>query len=43
MIKENQRLFNQLHIFSDGLLIFFPMLLAYWLRFSLFQGSLPGR
>ena len=26
MIKENQRLLNQLHVFSDGLLVFFSMM-----------------
>ena len=38
MIKENQRLLNQLNVFSDGVLIFAAMLLAYWVRFHLFSG-----
>ena len=45
MIKENQRLFNQLHVLSDGGLVFFSMLAAYWVRFHLFDGirSVPFR
>ena len=39
MIKENQRLLNQLHVLSDGVLIFLAMLLAYWVRFHVFRGS----
>lgn len=38
MIKENQRLLNQLHIISDGILAFISMLVAYWARFNLFHG-----
>ena len=38
MIKENQRLLNQLHVLSDGILVFLSMLLAYWVRFYLFHG-----
>ncbi len=38
MIKENQRLLNQLHVLSDGVLVFVSMLLAYWVRFSLMGG-----
>lgn len=38
MIKENQRLFNQLHVLSDGMLVFISMLLAYWIRFYIFDG-----
>ena len=38
MIKENQRLLNQLHVFSDGLLVFFSMMVAYWIRFYVFTG-----
>ena len=45
MIKENQRLLNQLHILSDGVLILLAMLGAYWLRFFLLRGtvSFSGR
>ena len=34
MIKENQRLLNQLNVFSDGLIIFFALPIAFWLYFS---------
>lgn len=45
MIKENQRLLNQLHVLSDGILVFFSMIVAYWIRFFLFDGirSIPFR
>lgn len=39
MIKENQRLLNQLNVLSDGILIFAAMLLAYWIRFFVFPGT----
>lgn len=39
VIKENQRVLNQLNIFSDGILVFCAVLLAYWLRFRLFNGT----
>ena len=39
MIKENQRLLNQLNVLSDGVLVFAAMLLAYWVRFHLFPGT----
>ena len=39
MIRENQRLLNQLHIITDGLVVFLAMLASYWLRFSLFRGD----
>ena len=38
MMRENQRLLNQLHVFTDGLAVFLAMLVSYWLRFSLFRG-----
>ena len=38
MIKENQRLLNQLHVLSDGVLVFFSMMVAYWIRFYVFTG-----
>lgn len=40
MIKENQRLLYQLNILSDGILVFLSMLLAYWVRFYVFDGSI---
>lgn len=39
MIKENQRLFNRLHVCSDGLLVFGAVFLAHWLRFRVMGGS----
>ncbi|MDD3346574.1 undecaprenyl-phosphate glucose phosphotransferase [Oscillibacter sp.] len=39
MIRENQRLLNQLNVLTDGVLVFFSVLLAYWVRFHLFHGS----
>lgn len=33
MIKENQRLINQLNVFSDGAIILLMMPVAFWLRF----------
>ena len=39
MIRENQRLLNQLHILTDGLMVFLAMLASYWLRFGLFRGE----
>ncbi|NLH00397.1 MAG: undecaprenyl-phosphate glucose phosphotransferase, partial [Clostridiales bacterium] len=40
MIKENQRLLNQLHILSDGIIVFLSMLIAYWIRFYVFNGAI---
>ena len=39
MIKENQRLLNQLNVLSDGVIVFLSMLIAYWVRFRVFTGS----
>ena len=39
MIKENQRLLNQIHVLSDGALVFVSMLLAYWFRFYILPGT----
>lgn len=38
MIKENQRFFNQLNVFSDAALVLASMLLAQAIRFHLFSG-----
>ena len=38
MIRENQRLLNQLNILCDGVVIFCSMLVAYWLRFYVMKG-----
>ena len=39
MIRENQRLFNQLHVLTDGGLVFAAVFLAHWCRFSLLNGK----
>ena len=39
MIKENQKLLNQLHVLSDGLLVFLSVLLAYVVRFRVLHGT----
>ena len=33
MIKENQKLLNQVNVVSDGLLVYAMLPLAFWLRF----------
>lgn len=38
MIRENQRFLNHLNIVTDLVLLFFSMLAAYWIRFSIFDG-----
>lgn len=38
MIKENQHLLNQLHVVSDGVLVFASMMIAYFIRFYVFSG-----
>ena len=39
MIKENQRVFNNLNIISDALIIFVMLPLAFWLRFYVLPGG----
>ena len=39
MIRENQRLLNQLHIVTDAAAVFLAMLVSYWLRFAVFHGT----
>ncbi len=39
MIKENQRLLNQLNVASDGLLVYLLLPVAYWLRFNVLPGG----
>lgn len=41
MIKENQKTLNQINGLTDVLLLFPCMLLAYFIRFIIFQGE-PG-
>ncbi|MEG2118972.1 MAG: sugar transferase [Pseudoflavonifractor sp.] len=38
MIQENQKLFNQLNMLLDGLIVGCSMLLAYWVRFYVLDG-----
>lgn len=40
MIRENQRLFNSLHVLTDGLIVFGSMPLAFWLRFYILPGGI---
>lgn len=40
MIKENQRLLNQLNIVSDAFIILLAMPFAFWIRFYLFPGGI---
>jgi len=39
MIKENQKLINQLNVLSDGVIILLMMPLAWWIRFFLMPGG----
>ena len=39
MIRENQKLLNQLNMFIDGFLIAVSMPLAYWIRFRFFPST----
>lgn len=39
MIKENQKLLNQLNVLSDGVILFFMLPLAFWLRFFVLPGG----
>mgnify|MGYP000295453844 CR=1 FL=1 len=41
MIKENQRTLNQINGLTDVLILFPCMILAYFIRFTLFRG-MPG-
>ncbi len=40
MIKENQQLLNRLNVFSDGILSYLMLPLAYWLRFYVLPGGI---
>ena len=40
MIRENQRLLNQLNILSDGLILFLALPAAFWIRFYLLPGGI---
>ena len=39
MIKENQRVLNQINVITDGLSVFCTLLLAFWVRFYLLPGG----
>ncbi len=39
MIRENQRLLNQLNILSDGLIVYLMLPLAFWVRFYVLRGG----
>lgn len=38
MIKENQKILNYIHVFTDGIVIFLSFPIAFWIRFEVFQG-----
>lgn len=40
MIKENQRLFNRLHVLSDGIIMYLTLPLAFWIRFYVLPGGM---
>lgn len=40
MIKENQKLFNRINVLSDGMLIFFMLPVAFWIRFYVIPGGI---
>lgn len=40
MIRENQRLLNRLNVISDGLILFFSLPLAFWVRFYVLPGGI---
>ena len=42
MIKENQRLLNQINIVSDGVAVFCLLLIAWWVRFRLLPGAITS-
>lgn len=38
MIRENQKILNNIHVFSDGVILFAAFPAAYWFRFYVFHG-----
>lgn len=40
MIRENQQLFNTLHVLTDGLIVFLSLPLAFWIRFYILPGGI---
>ncbi len=41
MIRQNQRLFNQLNILSDALILLAALPLAFWVRFEILPNGIP--
>ena len=41
MIRQNQRLFNQLNVLTDALILLAAMPLAFWLRFEVLPNGIP--
>jgi len=39
MIKENQKLFNQLNVLSDAVIVFLMLPLAFWIKFYVLPGG----
>ena len=39
MIKENQKLFNQLNVLSDAVIVFLMLPLAFWIKFFVLPGG----
>ena len=42
MIKDNQRIFNQLHVVIDGIVIILAYLLAWWIQFRIITAKALG-
>lgn len=40
MIKENQQLFNRLHVLTDALILYLSLPAAFWVRFYVFKGGI---
>lgn len=40
MIRENQTLFNRINVFTDGLLLYLSLPVAFWVRFYLLPGGI---
>lgn len=38
MIKENQKILNQIHVFSDGVILFLSFPAGFWIRFYVLDG-----
>ena len=42
MIRENQKLLNQLNVISDGLIMFLALPIAFWFRFYVLPGGITS-